>query len=211
MASDRRAMGRRSPWAATRAMCSSGFARSHTVVLPRREQIERGRVVHEPAAAGEHERRRAREQRREHVAFEAAVVALAVHREDLGEREARGFLDLRVELDERDAEALRDEPPHGALARAAQAEEGEAHGATVDQQLGRAAPEGGRELGQPDDRDVPAAGLDVGEEAGGHAGRRRQLGEGPAPAAAPLADGVAEADEEGTGGGIDLRGHECNI
>jgi hypothetical protein len=60
----------------------------------------------------------------ERLALEAAVVVLAVEREQLGKAEVGGLLDAAVQLDERDAQASREAAADGRLAGAAQAEQG---------------------------------------------------------------------------------------
>ena len=76
----------------------------------------------ETATSGEDHRPVVLEDCLQDVAFEPAVVVLAVQREELGQAQIRGLFDSTIELDERHAQAPCQTSADGRLAGAAQAE-----------------------------------------------------------------------------------------
>src|SRR5205814_5478641 len=135
------------------------------------------------------------------AALEAPEGILAVHREHLAELGAGFLLDFAVELDERQAQAVREPAPERRLACAAQADERDAPAARgalffAHQVLYRDA-HGARDLAQQQHRDVAAARLELGEIALGHAAGERERLPRHAVLGAPGAHALAEA---GAGG-----------
>ena len=119
----------------------------------------------------------------EHVAFEAAIVRLAVEREELGQAQVGGLLDAAVELDEGHAKAARETPSDCRLAGAAQAEQRDDQVGPLRRQRDE---RGGRDLeraghvGQPAHGDVAAPRLELHQEAGRDARTLRDFAQRPA-------------------------------
>ena len=100
------------------------MARSHTVATRSRNSAKLvGSLTIDPPVASTAAGVPGREQALEHVALEAPVVRLAVHRKHLAERQPCGTLDLAVDLDEAQAEALGERRPDRRLASATHAEQ----------------------------------------------------------------------------------------
>ena len=97
-----------------RSQTVSGAAPQQRVGLRRRDEAAAGREHHRPLVV---------EHGLQHVALEAAIVVLAVQREELGEAQVGGLLDAAVELDEGHAQPARQPAADRRLARAAQAEQ----------------------------------------------------------------------------------------
>ena len=148
-------------------------------VAARAEQAVVRGVVDDRATGREDHRRGRGEQPGQHLALDAPVVRLAVHREHLGERQAGGFLDLLIELHERDRELLRERLADRGLSRAAHAEQRDRLLGPVS--IGRGEQHGGRgaqcvrDLGEAPERDVAVAGLELREEPLADPGVLREL------------------------------------
>ena len=98
------AIGRVSPCATTRAMCSSGAALSHTVQARRKQQVEGVGLGDDAAAGGDDAALVLLEHALQRAALVAPVARLTVQQEDLVQARAGFALDLAVELDEGHAE-----------------------------------------------------------------------------------------------------------
>src|SRR6266700_1896855 len=88
------AMGRRSPWARTLAMCSSGLARSQMVKTFAEQAIEIGGIGDDAATGGQYKTRMFGENGFEGCALHAAITAGAVEVKDDGEGDTGVALDL---------------------------------------------------------------------------------------------------------------------
>ena len=100
------AIGRMSPWAATRCMWSSGAACSQTVRAVREQQVEGGRVRDHPARRRDHRLGVDLDRLLERAPLVASVGVLAVEGLDLADAAAGELLDLAAQLDEGESQVL---------------------------------------------------------------------------------------------------------
>jgi hypothetical protein len=158
------------------------------------------RCCHDAASRREDDASAFGEEAGQCLVLEAAIVRLAVEAEDLGDREARVFLDLAVQLEKGDMETPRQPPADRGLAGAAEAEK--RYRASVLHRLGGSQkrrgcrPEGLGQKAEVADGDVPFAGLDLDQEAGRKPGALGEVLQRQAVLRAQPSHGLTQMIEE---------------
>ena len=92
----------------------------------RGDQLAIGRTQHHAAARGQHHRRVAGEDARDHRLLGIAKGGFTLGLEERGDRHAELVFDLTVGIDERPRQARRHQPPDGGFSTGAKADEGQA-------------------------------------------------------------------------------------